>query len=271
MRNRDLSILNIDLGEEFPHLARAPIVESVIDFRARAESAWEETDVMAKLKMALPEYPKSKSLRGFTVSMPIQFSVGPDHASASPSAAPATPQDRGWLGLRFESEDGLNLATFARDGFSFSRLQPYKDWKQFGREALRLWTIHQGIAAPSELQRIGVRAINRLDVPVQGLAFDEYLRGMPGPPAGLATSGFMYHDVLSVPGHPYAISLIRTIQAPEGEAATSIGLILDIDVLCPGPLVPEAGKLEKRLAEMRWLKNRVFFGSVTERALDLCR
>ncbi len=263
--------ITINLDEQFPHLTRAPIVEAVIDFRARAEAPWEEADVMAKLKAALPDYPKVKTLRGFSVSFPVQLSIGPDHATATTPADPATPQDRGWVGLRFESADGLNLATFGRDGFSFSRLKPYQDWARFSAEALRLWAIHAELAAPSEIQRFGVRVINRLEVPIAGLAFDEYFEGIPGPPGNLGSSHFMYQDLLSVPGHPYGINLIRTFQPPEGEAASTLALLLDIDVFCPGPMALESGKITDRLGEMHWLKNRVFFGSVTEKALSLCR
>jgi hypothetical protein len=44
-------------------------------------------------------------------------------------------------------------------------------------------------------------------------------------------------------------------------------LILDVDVFTTQPLEPKLGTLEERLTEMRWLKNKVFFGSVTSSAI----
>jgi len=50
-----------------------------------------------------------------------------------------------------------------------------------------------------------------------------------------------------------------------------LALILDIDVFTTQPLELEQSMLVRRLLEMRWLKNKVFFGSVTEKALELFR
>lgn len=257
----------IDLGERFPHLSRAPVVEAVIDLRARAESAWEEKDVLAQLKAALPDYPNRMAMRGFSVS----FSMNSEQATSGTPVAPATPQDHGWMGIRCTTADGLNIATFNREGFSFSRLKPYDNWDSFSKEAVRLWELHTRLAAPIEVSRLGVRFINRLDVPVSGLAFEDYFNSLPKPPVNLGSLGFLFHDILSVPGHPYVTNRIRTFQPPEGENAPTLGLLLDIDVAMPGPIVPESGKIAVRLAEMHWVKNQVFFGSVTEKALNLCR
>jgi uncharacterized protein (TIGR04255 family) len=78
--------------------------------------------------------------------------------------------------------------------------------------------------------------------------------------------GFMHHDVLAVPGHPYAINVIRTIQTPPNTDASAV--ILDIDVFTLQPFQFREAILEERLPEMRWLKNKVFFGSVTPKALE---
>jgi uncharacterized protein (TIGR04255 family) len=68
---------------------------------------------------------------------------------------------------------------------------------------------------------------------------------------------------LSVPGHPYFVNFISTIQpSPNG-----IALIIDIDVF-RGPFSLGDVDLEFSLAEMRWLKNKLFFGSVTQKTLS---
>jgi uncharacterized protein (TIGR04255 family) len=81
----------------------------------------------------------------------------------------------------------------------------------------------------------------------------------------------MHHDVLAVPGHPYAINIIRTIQPSTGNGGAGTGVILDIDVFTAQEFEPDEGKLVHRLLEMRWLKNKAFFGSVTEKALERFR
>jgi hypothetical protein len=49
-----------------------------------------------------------------------------------------------------------------------------------------------------------------------------------------------------------------------------MGLILDIEVYTISETQIEEVNLMSSFAEMRWLKNKVFFGSVTERTQSLC-
>src|ERR1051325_2838740 len=108
------SEFKIDLAQTFPHLARAPIVEAVIEIRTRAQSAWEESSVTQRLKAALPEYPTVHSMNA--VHGELIFG-----AQATPQGAV---HELGWNGLRFQSADKLHVAHFNRDSFVLSRLRP---------------------------------------------------------------------------------------------------------------------------------------------------
>jgi uncharacterized protein (TIGR04255 family) len=251
--------VEIKLNETFEHLPRAPIVEAVIEIRAPAEAPWTEPAVMAELRAHLPDYPAVDSHRAFH----HELRVGPGQEPQQ------TLRDLGWRGLRFQSADGLQVAQFNRDGFIFSRLQPYQSWEQFNCEGLRLWESYAALAQPSEVQRLGLRFINRIALPPQEVRFVDYIRPHAQPPQGLDLpfQGFFHHDVLAVPGHAYAINVIRTVQPPQEPGSEGMAVILDIDVYVAQPFKPSRAELDHRLAEMRWLKNKVFFGSVTKKAL----
>ncbi|HEX4140575.1 MAG TPA: hypothetical protein VHY09_09525, partial [Candidatus Methylacidiphilales bacterium] len=75
---------------------------------------------------------------------------------------------------------------------------------------------------------------------------------------------FMHHYTWAVPSHPFSINVIRTFQALPGQ----IALILDIDVFSSSAFELKSGILEKRLAEMRWLKNKTFFGIVSSKQIE---
>ena len=253
----------INLDEAFEHFPHAPIVEAVIEIRAPAEAIWEEPAVMAKLKADLPDYPTLGSHRAFQ----HELRMGPGQESQQ------TLRDLGWRGLRFQSADGLQVAHFNRDGFLFSRLQPYQRWEQLKDEGLRLWELHAALAKLSEVQRLGLRYINRMVLGPQEVRFEDYLRPRAQPPQGLNLpfQGFFHHDVLAVTGHAYAINIIRTSQPPQELGSEGMALILDIDVYTTQPFELRRVELDHRLAEMRWLKNKVFFGSVTRNALKTFR
>lgn len=245
--------LIIDLSERFPHLSRAPITEAVIEIRARGGVTWKEDDLLAKLKPKLEGYPQRQPVhaRQFEVRLEKEPKV--------------VIQDPGWLGFTFTSADGKQIAKFQSDLFSFSRLQPYESWDRFVSEALLLWEIHSKLLQPLEIQRLGVRFINRLPIPTQPVRVDSYFRGFPDdlPELNLVLGGFLHHDALTVPGQPYGINLIKTVQNL-GTVGSEAAFILDIDVYSQHPIDAKTDLIESKLREMHWLKNKTFFGIITE-------
>ena len=159
--------VKIDRAESFPHPPHAPIVEAVIDIKGRAAEPWEESAIQAQLKAKLPDYPQVDSHREFR----HEFKMAPGQEPQQ------TLLDLGWKGLRLRSSDKLHIAQFNRDGFVFSRLHPYESWEQLIGEGMRLWGIHREIARPSEVQRLGLRFINRILLPPKYTDFEDYLTG----------------------------------------------------------------------------------------------
>jgi uncharacterized protein (TIGR04255 family) len=249
----------INTGEEFPHLPRAPIVEAVIDVRANATGAFEEEIVRSALEPRLPGFSFLDSQRAFRHELKIEGEKPPEQCF----------RDLGWKGVRFRSDDQKKIVQFNRDGFVFSRLEPYSDWSSFSGEGLILWRVFTEMAQPVQINRAGLRFINRIELPPENPRLDEYIKSAPEPPQNLDLPflGFMHHETLAVPEHPYAINIIRTIQPPQGETGKGVGLIFDIDVFTIQPLELDETGLAHILEEMRWLKNKVFFGSITEKAL----
>lgn len=256
-------IVDIKIKETFEHLPSAPIVEAVIEIRARATRALEESSFRSALEPRLSGYGFLDSLRGFQGEVRIEGGKPPVQQVS----------ELGWMGLRFRSTDGKHIAQFKRDGFVFSRLEPYVTWEQLYGESERLWVVYKELAQPSEAQRLGLRYINRIKLPPAELAFEDYIQPAPSTPhkLDLPFEGFMHYDTLAVPGHPFAINIIRTVQRPSGTVDVGVALVLDIDVFTTQSLDVDDGFFRQRLLEMRWLKNKLFFGSITQKALDMFR
>ncbi|MGH7996473.1 MAG: TIGR04255 family protein [Opitutaceae bacterium] len=253
--------IEIRVDAAFPHLDRAPITEAVLELRTLAEAPWEETEIQPKLQAALPDYPT------FHTSQRIKqaFAISPGQPPQQ------TLSDLGWQGLQFQSADSLNLAGFYRESFVFSRQRPYTDWARFTGEAFRLWEFHVSLAQPSEIQRAGLRFINQVELDSDEPDLSRFLRFPPRSPEGLgAPFNFFFHqDNLTVPGHRYSLTLNRALQPKQdlgGGKTISAKLILDIDVGTTVAIGLE--QLRPCLAEMRWLKNKAFFGSFTEAAIN---
>lgn len=253
-------MFKIDLTETFPSLSRAPIMEAIIGITARADSPWEEPFISEQFKKCLPEYPSVQSHREIRHEFKLVADAQPEQAIL----------DMGWRGLRCETADKLNIAQFNRDGFTFSRLKPYQNWELFNQEGLRLWQLYSTVARPSEIQRIGLRFVNRIEFSQDEVKLEDFLENPPKSPRGMEIpfEGFLHHNTLTVPSYPYGINAIQTVQPAQGDAL--FGVILDIDVFTT-ELIINQNLIGQHLANMRWLKNKVFFGSITSKTLELIK
>ena len=254
-------IINID--EEFPTLRHAPSVEAVIDIRVSPANPPNEESLRGYIQSKFIDYQFLDSQNEFQV----QFEVG-QVINKPPN------QTVGRKGLRFKSKDQPYIAQFNRDGFVLSRLKPYQSWFQLQTEAMRLLIGYAEFVKPLQIFRIGLRYINQIQMPADELKFEDYLEVAPSTPNGLGLpiAGFLHQDNVVVPEYPYyAVNIIKTLQPPNPSTKTNYALILDIDVVTTQPFDYDETRLENHLAEMRWLKNKVFFGVIKEKSLEMFR
>lgn len=250
--------IHINTDEKFPHLVSAPIVEAVIDLRAQSIEAFDEATARAYLEPRLEGYKFLDSQQELKHQIKIE--------AGSPPQQTIT---KIWKGVRFQNSEGKNTASYNRDGFVLSRLAPYQHWDAFLDEAMWLWRIFQDMAKPEAISRIGLRFINRIELPPGDGDFERFIDPAPQSPRDmdLPFLGFLHQESLAVPDYPYAVNLIRTIQPPLGSGGFAI--IIDIDVFTHEVGVYRDDRIMEMLQEMRWLKNKTFFGSVTDVALEV--
>ena len=79
---------------------------------------------------------------------------------------------------------------------------------------------------------------------------------------------FVHQSLHDVPGQPYQINVVQTVQAPMPKPSEQWGLILDIDVGTTDALSCDDGALQDHLTRMHWLKNKAFFSLVTKKAIE---
>lgn len=236
----------LELKESFPQLANSPIVEAVIHWQARSQHPFVPDSLRQELAAKLPEFPKCDPIQRFEPNALV---------SGKLDVEPQFRQQQAWNGFRLTSADGGYVAQFTRDGLVFSRTEPYEHWGPFTTEAKRAWQVYREVAAPSEIQRLGVRFINHLKAAtLENLA--DFLREPPTCPSNLPLKEFVHQSTFSVPDYPFGVRVIKVMQSTG--VLQSSGLFLDCEVFTTKPLETDH-EMEEALVKMRWLKNKVFF------------
>lgn len=240
-------------GTRYPH---APITEAVIDIQVTATV---HVDRLAEAIKGESNYPTSEKV--YAVSGAMMF--GPE-ANTSTSARAET------VGYVCRSSDGLQIYQARTNGFTFSRLAEYTSWSEVSAEARRLWEKYRSIASPTDVKRIALRYVNRLDIPLPLRDFATYLRTVPhlssDLPQGL--SSYFMQLQLPVPDLQGTCVINQTIIEPPAKPNT-VAVVLDIDLFRSTDVATDETSLWEQLEQLRHEKNRVFEACITDEARRL--
>ncbi|MGH8607627.1 MAG: TIGR04255 family protein [Gammaproteobacteria bacterium] len=239
------------------HLPHAPITEALIDIHV--EPRHDLTFAGLQETIGAPEF-------GYYVKNPISQGTFAFKLT-SDSEQPQTTAEASQIGLRLHSDDEKYVAQCRLSGFTLSRLRPYEEWS---REAKRVWAIYTERLAPVRVTRVGTRFINNLQLPMHlGGSFQEYLHKLVDVPdeAPQAVASFLQRFQLVDVQSNALVNLTLALESTPTLRPAPV--VLDVDAFIVKDLDPGDEELWVILEHLRALKNRCFFGSLTERAAEL--
>jgi uncharacterized protein (TIGR04255 family) len=236
---------------------RPPITEAVVELRLADPL---EIDQVDKIKDRLTDdYPVPPQ-----ILQNISFTAGAGEQNLTTVE---------FNGYRLSSADATNVAIIGRQQISASRLAPYTSWEEFTERARRNWSIWRKVAGWHEVTRIGVRYINRIDVPnpdEKPVPIDDYLVFRPVFPEFEGWQGvetFAINGSTSIANSPF--KLILNAGSTPSPLVRTISFLLDIDISQEGNLPRNDDGLWALIDQIRVHKNRVFEASVTDLSREL--
>lgn len=182
----------------------------------------------------------------------------------------ATAVDRGFVGFHYLSSDTRSIAQFRLDGFTYNRLSPYTNGDELLAEALRLWEVFVRIAAPAGVSRVALRYINHLSLPASR-PLHEFLDPPPSAPKGAGGVVKSFLNRVECYDSESGLTVVKTIASTAAGGAAETGVIIDIDAFRAIDMGLEVAELRSVLDRLRVLKNRVFFGSITNQTVELLK
>jgi uncharacterized protein (TIGR04255 family) len=236
--------------------ARAPITEAVIELRFA--TTFPQTTVEDAGRRLRDDYfyldPESI----------VQIKFEPAAQKAEPSAK--------WSGVRLSSLERVDSVFFRQNTFICSRLAPYTGWGDFFARTVRAWEVWRKSAGHTPLSRIGVRYINRIDIPVENVTLvrlEDYLNVFPKSPADLGAPLSAYAMQVTRPLNADDCVLTLTTATVAPPLIGFVSLVLDLDVFREANLPQRDDDMWDILTRMRGHKNRIFESCITDRARAL--
>lgn len=241
-----------------PSYSHAPITEAVIEIKI--DSSLDQTEVKKVSAKFRTHYPQDQRIESVKVALHLANKTGNDLR---------TQVDRN-IGHRHSSLDLTQLLVLFPSSLMVSQLAPYPGWDQFYRRFCRDWRIWKKAVGFKTISRIGVRYINRIDIPMveKNVEHEAYLNVYPKLPDFIDhVGGYAVQVVSSFEDIGCKLTLnSAVVPAPILDHAS---FIVDQDIAREIDPPQSDRAIFQLLNKIRAKKNAVFEACVTDRARKL--
>lgn len=197
-----------------------PLTEAVCEFRFEAGEPWDWA-VPGRLYERLGgEFPRREHVPPMG-----------NTPAAVPGGARLLPAP---IRMRFLSSEGNAMVQVGCDLLAVNYLRPYPGWEAFSRTIYAALDAYESVARPAGLVRVGLRYINRIEVPVLEPATpvesSEYITASPGVPPrwqGEPLRGFVQRIEVPFP----SVQAVLTVHSGSAEADRQdcVAFLVDLD------------------------------------------
>jgi uncharacterized protein (TIGR04255 family) len=237
--------------------ARPPIVEAVIELRF-TQVVPEKTLERAAKRIKSDYF--SEEIENL-----LQIEIDP--------ATGATHRRVASRGRKLSSLDRTDQLLLRPNAFACSRLAPYTGWEAFFERAQTGWTEWKKVAGVIALSRIGVRYINRIDIPpgrpTEPVRIEDYLNVSPKMPTDIGTPLATYAMNVTWPWNENGYTVILNTSSVTSPLVGFVSFVLDLDFGKERDLPMSDDRIWAQVADMREIKNRAFEYCITDRARSL--
>jgi len=234
---------------------RPPITEAVIEFRP---------------KQPLDIRLISKAEAKFRKNYPLSQNFSTMGVRVNPAMQSADVHQE-YVGHRLCTNDQTDILTITTASFAVARLAPYPGWDVFRKRAEEDWHQWKSIVGSHQLNRIGIRYINRIDIPVEPtkkIDLDEYLKCFPELPNDSFKALTHYAMQLVLPLEDNCQAIINTGSVP-APLLNHASFILDFDISREINLPQRDDEIWNLIDKIREYKNYIFEQCITDKARAL--
>jgi len=143
-----------------------PIVEAVCEFRFPPDSPWDLTIPGLVYERLKGTFPQKRPAPAFG------FGIRLGQGSVEQRLEPTTR-------MQFLRQDGNVLVQVGPNLLAVNHLKPYPGWEAFVPMIQQAYRAYVETAPPTAIQRIGLRYINRVELPGPRVELEEYLNFYP--------------------------------------------------------------------------------------------
>lgn len=235
---------------------RAPITEAVVEFRfTSSPNSGKQDKAFKNLKKFYSDHNEIKDRS-------IELEVKPDGDPVTNTTYIIKNQ--------FSSVDMTQILTVSQSSFLVSQLAPYQGWSNFKERIIRDWDIWNKYVGFKKVERIGMRYINRIDIPITDpvTEYEEFVTVYPSLPKIIDPC--LSHSVNVKVGLDDINSILTlnsaVVQSPIPD---HIAIVIDLDISRKYKSLQSNNDIYEFIELARKKKNYVFEACITDKAREL--
>lgn len=242
-------------------LRTPPIVEALLDVRFSAPDSPQDAGIL-------------KSLAGHICGEGCEvLQIGSVEAMVALSDLNTrnTVTFRGADGFIAVNKAVNRIVSVASQKLTVGQRAPYEGWDSIFANLQNAFSAFKEKVDPKTIVRISARFVNRIEIPfVENVDLGEYIEWSIGVPAALPwpTVEFNHRTVLHDAEQALFAIVVMRDNPLQQRADNEAFVVVDIDVISQNEIACDFTKVSEVLEKVRSMKNRIFFGMVTEKALE---
>lgn len=175
-------------------------------------------------------------------------------------------------GHRRSIDDQTQVVVLWPTSFVISQLAPYPGWDEFFDRFDRDWALWKKVVGYKKISRIGVRYINRIDIPLTGPVtdYEKYLNIYPQVPEQLGPN-LAYGVQVRLPISDLGCILTMNSSSTPSILLNHASFIFDQDIAKEAEVPQHDKDIYKLLGDIHIKKNEIFEACITDQARELFR
>ena len=236
---------------------KSPLVEALCEFHFEATQTWDLAIPGLLYAGIREEFPKRRQGQDT-----IEVEVNPvtNAVVQKPVATRA----------QFSSEDEKAFVQVGPNLLIVNQLRPYRGWDVFSKMVAKILGAYSDVAPPAKIARIGLRYINRIEVPQQTVQIIDYLLTYPAVPITESRSVSAWSQRVEIPyQEAEGVLVLQSGSVPrEQEQTGEYDFLLDLSFFSVLPQSRELASIPEWLTRGHDIVESMFENCITDKARE---
>ncbi len=233
-----------------------PIIEALCEFRFEQDSEWDPTVYGLMYEKTKDDFPKRKKARQLSLGLAAESDGMRQRVQAS---------DR----MQFLSSDEKTLVQVAENLLVVNKMAPYGSWEELVPTVMHCFDVYSEVATPTKVGRIGLRYINRLDLPGPRADLEEFVEFRPHLGSALPQDHGPFSVSVMLPYHQERDVLKLEFSSCEASSPAVLSATLDLDYFLAEAMDVDGQSVRNWLDAAHSQVERIFEACITDRLREV--